>query len=490
MTGLKNIITGKLEASIGFSIIFHCCLFLASLFLCVLVIDNPGMGYMVVIPFYVILSEILVRLLFIARYGVSYKNRLYSPLLVDHHIYGYAFTSNFNTKKYKKLLYDNYLFRGVTPNENYSDNLKDRVIFTTNSLGYRGKEFEENNASEKVRIFCAGGSTTACDSCDDKETWPARLGSRLEKGGYPVEVINAGVQGWFSYQDLLKLKYDIVNHDPDVLILHQGWNEEFEYSSQNLGENWSPNNERNYVETNIMYSNKNRFLSFRKSLALHLIVKQVRREKYFKPSMSFLNSSRWLILKDEMYLASWFDQVVEIIRIAQEKNILVYMVDYPALIASTDTQFDRKIYIENSRLDRWFADYQSMSKERIATFLNVVSEQISVLDGESRFLEYKGSERLSLFLDEIHLSSQGNDLLAKALSENLRNDSQFGDLFLHSKQRRRTIDIQKLIDLKQDAIRNSEEFNGRVDSIIAALPNRDIVSGSQDAVPTDRYTTF
>ena len=206
--------------------------------------------------------------------------------------------------------------------------------------------------------------------------------------------------------------------------------------------------------------------------------------------MSFLNSSRWLILKDEMYLASWFDQVVEIIRIAQEKNILVYMVDYPALIASTDTQFDRKIYIENSRLDRWFADYQSMSKERIATFLNVVSEQISVLDGESRFLEYKGSERLSLFLDEIHLSSQGNDLLAKALSENLRNDSQFGDLFLHSKQRRRTIDIQKLIDLKQDAIRNSEEFNGRVDSIIAALPNRDIVSGSQDAVPTDRYTTF
>ena len=57
------------------------------------------------------LYEILIRIIYYLVYGNSYKNKLYSPILIDHKIYGYSFPSNFNSKEYNKLLFDSYLFK-------------------------------------------------------------------------------------------------------------------------------------------------------------------------------------------------------------------------------------------------------------------------------------------------------------------------------------------------------------------------------------------
>ena len=45
--------------------------------------------------------------------------------------------------------------------------------------------------------------------------------------GHNVEVINGGVFGWSSENELRRFKNEIIFYEPDILLLHQGWNEEF-----------------------------------------------------------------------------------------------------------------------------------------------------------------------------------------------------------------------------------------------------------------------
>ena len=196
---------------------------------------------MILISFLV--YELIVRCVFLLNYGTSFRNKFYSPMLVDSTLYGYSFPKSFNSKDYKKLLFENFMFKSGKPPVDLIENLSERIAFSTNSIGHRGNELSSN----KIRIFCCGGSTTACDKCDDNETWVSVLNNKLHSINGDIDVVNAGTQGWYSYHDLLRIKNEIIDLKPSVIILHQGWNEEFEYSSLNLGKDWIPNSTRSYL---------------------------------------------------------------------------------------------------------------------------------------------------------------------------------------------------------------------------------------------------
>lgn len=78
------------------------------------------------------------------------------------------------------------------------------------------------------RVVALGGSTTYTIAVEDNEkTFSGQLEKILRrKYGYKnVEVINAGVAGYDSWESLINLEFRVLDTDPDLIILYEGTND-------------------------------------------------------------------------------------------------------------------------------------------------------------------------------------------------------------------------------------------------------------------------
>ena len=112
---------------------------------------------------------------------------------------------------------------------NYYPNPKYRVNKSYhNSLGYRNEEFPVKKPEGTYRIAVIGGSSAYTIYVDDNEkTFTAELEEILKDDyGYTnVQVINAGVGGYNSWESLINLEYRVLDLDPDLIIVYQGTND-------------------------------------------------------------------------------------------------------------------------------------------------------------------------------------------------------------------------------------------------------------------------
>jgi len=137
------------------------------------------------------------------RYGRDFfvnpnQDDAYSILFTPHHYLGYSLTSDYKT----------------------DDNLH-------NSLGFRGEEFSPEKPDGVYRIVAIGASTTYSTGVTNyRESYPYLLNQYLHDSGYDsVEVINAGVGGYTSYESLFNLHMRILPLDPDLIIIYHGSND-------------------------------------------------------------------------------------------------------------------------------------------------------------------------------------------------------------------------------------------------------------------------
>jgi lysophospholipase L1-like esterase len=97
-----------------------------------------------------------------------------------------------------------------------------------NSLGYRNDEFSFEKPVDVYRIVAIGGSSTYDVRIDDNEkTFTAQLEKLLkEKYGYQnVQVINAGVPGYNSWEMLINLEFRVLDLHPDLVVIYEGTND-------------------------------------------------------------------------------------------------------------------------------------------------------------------------------------------------------------------------------------------------------------------------
>lgn len=97
-----------------------------------------------------------------------------------------------------------------------------------NSLSYRNDEISLEKPSNVYRIVALGGSSTYDVRIEDnKKTFTAQLEKLLkEEYGYQnVEVINAGVPGYNSWEILVNLEFRVLDLDPDLVIIYEGTND-------------------------------------------------------------------------------------------------------------------------------------------------------------------------------------------------------------------------------------------------------------------------
>lgn len=96
-----------------------------------------------------------------------------------------------------------------------------------NNLGYRGAEIAIPKPPEVFRIVSMGGSTTYSTGTTAAESYPTFLESILrdEYGYKNIEVINAGVSGYTSWEVLSSFAFRVLELEPDMLIYYGALND-------------------------------------------------------------------------------------------------------------------------------------------------------------------------------------------------------------------------------------------------------------------------
>lgn len=94
-----------------------------------------------------------------------------------------------------------------------------RHRFTTNSQGFRGsKEYTLQKPAGTFRVITLGDSVTLGHGVADDETFSAVLERTLGEV-IPTEVINMGVSGFGTAEELLQLRHVGLRYQPDLVIL-------------------------------------------------------------------------------------------------------------------------------------------------------------------------------------------------------------------------------------------------------------------------------
>jgi lysophospholipase L1-like esterase len=95
-----------------------------------------------------------------------------------------------------------------------------RTSIRINSLGFRGGEIKDVPPGGK-RVVVIGDSQAAAFEVAERQTYEALLQRRLTDAlGVPVQVINAGVRGYGTDQELLEYERRIRQLHPDIVVLH------------------------------------------------------------------------------------------------------------------------------------------------------------------------------------------------------------------------------------------------------------------------------
>lgn len=91
-----------------------------------------------------------------------------------------------------------------------------------NAMGFRGTEFNLQKKPGVVRIVTLGASTTYCTGVTQGQTWPELLAHDL---GDQYEVINLGVPGYGTVENLIQTAFLISDLAPDIAIYYEGWSD-------------------------------------------------------------------------------------------------------------------------------------------------------------------------------------------------------------------------------------------------------------------------
>jgi len=104
---------------------------------------------------------------------------------------------------------------------------KSPFTMTLNGSGFRGPELAQAKPRGVLRVIALGNSSTFGWGVNDGETFPAQLESQLRSRLAPhnIEVMNAGIPGFTTFQGGRLLESEILPLRPDYVIVSFGFND-------------------------------------------------------------------------------------------------------------------------------------------------------------------------------------------------------------------------------------------------------------------------
>lgn len=270
-----------------------------------------------------------------------------------------------------------------------------------NDLGFRSSD-DFNDNEDILRIYCAGGSTTYCTDIEQNDqTWPQLLGSYLgECLGTSVEVINGGVGGFNTFQSYIRLSAYIDHLRPDVVIVYHAKNDLnpfYHETSDHLMVLPDYSNSMKSLDLGAM-SNKVNFLTRYSYVARLLAI--------------------WNLSPEDYSLSAGYHRPVE-------RDVATYLsarLDYSII----DTMHTNMVSLCKGRSVPLIYMTQRVEDQAFAPFVQDVNARIRLLENQDGGcwvfdLDKHLSHDADLFVDKMHFTKLGCEVVAKHISDYLCN---------------------------------------------------------------------
>lgn len=276
-----------------------------------------------------------------------------------------------------------------------------------NSKGFVGREFEAKKPSGVYRIFALGDSCTFGGSWN--EPYPAvlqlhlnSLGSRLQ-----FEVINAGVEGYNSEYALARLKTDVFQYDPDMVIIYIGWNDLMKVNPDGLSDAGRyPRLARIMGESFLMRGYSKLIFYYLRPLVI-------------KPRLGGDEQEKHAF--DNFIPVSFQENLKAMLELLQDRNIRAILLTLPTIVKPGMSNDDLRrqavffpYYAGVYSLDKFLSLHRAYNMVIRNTALKY---DIPLVDLDSIFNTY---EKDILFWDTMHPSVKGHNVIARTLFDKVK----------------------------------------------------------------------
>ena len=283
-----------------------------------------------------------------------------------------------------------------------------------NEKGYRGRGFDAAKPEGTIRLMFYGGSQVFCIQTDRGEDWPHRVEGLLWEAGFDnVEVINAGIPGYASFDCVGGLFAEGHVFDPDYVLLCTGWNDIKHFrGDEPLLRSMQPYDDSRDYRINYT-SGIDRFLCHHSKLYLAV------RTWYYDETMR-------VGFEGKVPAGEYRSEIAEepadqhrlsvqmFVDCARNIGAVPILIKQPRLVARDNTEEQRRRIKYRYQLLTHEALCEAF--ERTDQIIDEVAEAkgVSVIDASARMTEAD-----EWFRDHIHLTAEGSEELARITAEHI-----------------------------------------------------------------------
>ncbi len=304
-----------------------------------------------------------------------------------------------------------------------------RVAYRINSAGLRGPEPESPPA--RPRVVVVGGSAAFGLRVSEEATFQARLGRQLPQ----LEILNAGVVGYLSGQELSLSVHRLLALQPDLIVAVNGWNDVYDnyWWSVVSGDRGAPS-----ASNSNFRILENRLAAYRRvqsdagpalAQALQTIHRRSRILSILTGWTRGESASSSILPFDESWRSALVEQYVDNMTtlrdVARSRGARLLVVVQPEMAQVMGTalagylrQSGRRHLIPGDGYWIHFPDlYREFRRQAVE---RLAAGGVAVVDASERLARVGGGgDGARFFVDPVHLSPIGHDKLAEALAPEL-----------------------------------------------------------------------
>jgi hypothetical protein len=348
----------------------------------------------------------LLTALIVVEIGV----RLFSP-------YGHVTPEILKKRslQYEPSMFSRYSLpqREMTVRANNPSSSQEReTVYYINEKGYRGPNFTVEKPEGVVRIMFYGGSSVF--DLWNQEGWPHRVECMLRQSGFSnAEVINAGVPGNASFDQVGRLFSEGHVFTPDYVVLYNSWNDiKYFRSREPLLRNFKPYDDTSDPRINYQ-SFVDHFLSDRSRLYNAL------RRAYYRWKLNAtvegqLPAGGYSSEISESALNQYRLNIETFVDVARNIGAVPILMTEARLVAKNNSDSQRaRINYDLVKLTH-DALYMAFARTDEIIYEVARAKQVDVIDTAELM-----SGKDELFVDHVHLSAEGSEVVARTAAQHL-----------------------------------------------------------------------
>ncbi len=308
----------------------------------------------------------------------------------------------------------------------------------TNSQGFSSSGdfnffYNKEKQDDLYRVIILGGSTVEGDGAEDiSSNLASHLKKRLSKRISNIEVINAGVGGYRSRQQLLYYITELYLYNPDLVIFYDGWNDlqfarETTYNMSELTTNTTATNLSNNILLKNSYSTiasiKRTFFltfhSFSNLISGTGFGEILRRFSYIFNNIKQKEDNTQQKINYEKAAESHILNINYAIMFSEKNNIsfAYFLQPLMGVDGREINQIESDLFKNQTFEDR--KEYYSVIRKSLKILKDEYDKIGKVCINDISKTALKNTENLRVYEDSGHLLSKGNFYVAKKINDEL-----------------------------------------------------------------------